>query len=578
MSVENPFAFDAATNLSPAELVKIYSEDFNYSRFISSKKNVFLTGDRGSGKSMTLLFYALHVRLAHKESLPKNKLFNIYVPCNTTLSHSREYELLEAHEASALSENFFVISIIFSLLDSLEGYKPLFDGVDETGFTKSINYKLGLSIELGPSFISSLKALLQRTVAITKRQLLTSISQRAKSRVFDGLFSFYGHAVPLIDELLTLPSLKDGHFSLMIDDAQYLNDYQSRKLNTWILHRDHSQFSFKIASTKTDMHSYQTEADGCIVEGQDFTAVDMENPEQNRNSDFGKLARNIMAKRLARAGIETTVDNFFPMNTSMVKDLGLCEKEARAEAEGKFGEGPKKQITDYVYKYTRAKYFKGRSSKSNRPPYSGFETLVHLSTGVVRNLLEPCFWMYESAYASINNKERGDMPVKSIPSSIQTKTILDQSLKKWDWIQNGIDKSDSRCTKQQAKHIYQLLDNIAILFRERLLDDISEPRAVMFSISEKTYEHYDALIELINIASRSQLIYLRSGNAKDDGKSEIYYVLNKILLPLRGLDPVGQHARVSIRASHLYKAATENTKIPYKPTVENHGPSLLDII
>ena len=571
MNFENPFSYDAATNLSPSELVKIYSDDFNYSRFISSKKNVFLLGDRGSGKSMSLLYYALHVRLNQKGTLPENGIYNIYVPCNTTLSHSREYELLEEHEASALSENFFVISILYSILDSLEGYELLFKGTDETTFTKSINYKLGLAIELGPSFISSFKALLQRSVALTKKHLLTSISTGVKKQVFEDLFTFYGHAVSLINELLDLPSLSGGHFSLMIDDAQYLNESQSRKLNTWILHRNHSKFSFKIATTKIDRNSYQTEGEGCITEGQDFTVVDMENPEQNKKSNFGRLARNIMTKRLERAGITSDIDTFFPMNSSMEQKLKECEKAARKEAEAKFGKGAQKPISDYVYKYTRAKYFRDRSSKSNRPRYSGFETLVHLSTGIIRNLLEPCFWMYDSAYSRAKG-ENLDIPLSSIPSTIQTKVILEQSAKKWEWLQQGLDNIDSHCSKTQGKHVFQLLDNVAILFRERLLDDISEPRAVMFSISEKDFEHYGELIELINIASRSQFIYQRTGNAKDDGKSEIYYVPNKILLPQRGLDPVGQHARVSIRASHLYKAATDNIKIPYKKNGRTQWP------
>ena len=60
---------------------------------------------------------------------------------------------------------------------------------------------------------------------------------------------------------------------------------------------------------------------------------------------------------------------------------------------------------------------------------------------------------------------------------------------------------------------------------------------------------------LIEILQKAHLLYIRIGPAKDDGKRETYYIPNKILWPARGLDPYGQHARVSIRASSLLEAA-----------------------
>ena len=91
------------------------------------------------------------------------------------------------------------------------------------------------------------------------------------------------------------------------------------------------------------------------------------------------------------------------MSTTMEKDLKASEKVVREEAIRKFGEANKnsKKVSDYVYKYKRAHYFKNRSSKANRPLYSGFETLVFLSTGVIRNLLEPCFWMFDSVDSEV---------------------------------------------------------------------------------------------------------------------------------------------------------------------------------
>jgi len=100
-----------------------------------------------------------------------------------------------------------------------------------------------------------------------------------------------------------------------------------------------------------------------------------------------------------------------------------------------------------------------------------------------------------------------------------------------------------------------LFENLAILFKKRLNSDISEPRAIAFSISSYTDNYKEKLAPLLRISQESQILYSRIGPSKDDGKREIYYVPNRMLWPIYGLDPVGQHARVSLKASDIWAAA-----------------------
>jgi len=64
MSGNNPFQYEAANNLSEEMIAEFYVEDFNFSRVIQSKRNILLVGERGSGKTMTLLYNSLRVQLA----------------------------------------------------------------------------------------------------------------------------------------------------------------------------------------------------------------------------------------------------------------------------------------------------------------------------------------------------------------------------------------------------------------------------------------------------------------------------------------------------------------------------------
>ena len=58
----NPFEYEAANNLQPQDIIDYYIEDFNFSRFIQSTKNVFLIGERGSGKTMALLYNSFRIQ------------------------------------------------------------------------------------------------------------------------------------------------------------------------------------------------------------------------------------------------------------------------------------------------------------------------------------------------------------------------------------------------------------------------------------------------------------------------------------------------------------------------------------
>ena len=278
----NPFAYEAATSLQPSDIVQIYIEDFNFSRFIDSTKNIFLIGERGTGKSMALRYNSLPVQVEKNGCMPKNKILSIYIPCHTMLIQSKEHEILDEVHASIVSEHFLVISIMYNLVSSLKVIGNIFNNVDKNNIIDDLNYILNFDISKKYGVIDGICKYLQRTLSTTKMNLLESVSNERATQLFPSMLSFAGHAVPLMEQLTKIPELNGCHFSLMLDDEQHLNQYQVKKVNSWIAHRDHSLFSFKIATTKIDKPSYITDGGGYIVEGHDFTSIDMEQDYYNQ--------------------------------------------------------------------------------------------------------------------------------------------------------------------------------------------------------------------------------------------------------------------------------------------------------
>ena len=556
---KNPFEYEAANNLTDEMIVNYYIDDFNYSRFIQSKRNIFLVGERGSGKTMALLYnsWRLQKLLAEKKKeSPSLSKIGVYIPCNTPLTHKTEYQLLEDFLASVLSEHFLVLSIAYGLADTLSEIPDVLEGADEQWLRDELSFVLGADLPQEADFFEAIKRFLHKELLDTQR----TINSRERDAFYENTFSFASVFVPLLNMCSKkIPRLRGSHFLLLLDDAQTLNKHQVRALNSWIAYRDHSLFSFKVAVAKVGEQTKITSSGGSILEGHDYTKIDLEASYQNKNSNFYHLARTLIARRLQNISILVTPEEFFPTSQDMENDLKESEKVVRKDAIDKYGQSEEntKAITDYVYKYKRAHYFKGRSRKANRPPYSGFETLVFLSTGIVRNLLEPCFWMFDKAVSEAN--EAGDevdlKSISSIKPSIQTGIILELSQRKWEWLKDEIVQDIEGCSTENGQRAHRLLDALAKHFRHRLLNHQSEPRALSFTISGQDQDVMSRLNQIIEILRKAQLLFIRSGPAKDEGQRETYYMPNKILWPIRGLDPHGQHARVSIPASVLWEAA-----------------------
>ena len=62
---KNPFEYTGANNIPEGDIMDYFIDDNNFSRLIQSTKNVFLIGERGSGKTITLLFSSFKIQYCY---------------------------------------------------------------------------------------------------------------------------------------------------------------------------------------------------------------------------------------------------------------------------------------------------------------------------------------------------------------------------------------------------------------------------------------------------------------------------------------------------------------------------------
>ena len=346
--INNPFEYVAANDLPDGTILDYYIEDFNYSRFIQSKRNILLVGERGCGKSMTLLYnsWPLQQLKAKRDNVaPPLDLIGIYIPCNTPLTHKREYQLLSEFPASVLSEHHLVLSIVYYLAKTLSDVPDIMAGADEKALRSRIEFIFETRLPEEASFFAAIMQFIDRENLRTQR---TVNDHKTPEISYDQTFTFSSIVVPILSCTRDIPKLKNSHFMLLIDDAHDLNTFQRRALSSWIAYREHSVFSFKAALANVSKSTLKTASGGSILEGHDYTRLDMVQPLHNETSDFGHLAKLVIKRRLEKFVIQTPPDQFFPISDKLRKDLTEAERIVREEAVKKYGTDSDR-ISDYVY-------------------------------------------------------------------------------------------------------------------------------------------------------------------------------------------------------------------------------------
>lgn len=555
--MKNPFVFDRPNTIEVEEFIKYYIKDNTYTRFLESTRNIVLIGVRGSGKTSTLRYYSLPVSFHNPSIKDKFKLVGVHIPCKQPLLGKREYLLYnDLNKQNIVVEHFLCINILSEICNTfleLNGEIAIPNEVKDD-ILANLRYIFDSEFKNGLSLFDSLKLFINKEANSSQRKL----NNENFDSFIDYAFTFNNTIIPLLEQLKKIQELSCSHFSLFFDDIQDLGDIHQRIINSWISFRDNKLFSFKIATAATKP-MYITATGGLILEGHDFVRIDLTKGLFNKNSEFSQFAKDVIQKRLDIASIDSTVDKFLPVSDTFKADLEKGRKKARILAKQKYPNPIGTQINDYVAKYSRAISFRERNAKANIPNYSGFETLVDISTGVIRNLLNPLYFMYEKEISQNNKFEK----ILYIHPNAQKDIIRIKSDEFWEKIRN-IDSELNNCSIDLAKQINNFYNQLVDYLKKRLKDEnISEPRALNFIISEIEPEMEDKINEIIDASLKSTLLYERSISHKATGKKLPLYIPNRLMLPTHGLDPHGQYSHFPIKGRDFLAAAIHNKPIPF---------------
>ena len=281
----------------------------------------FSTVLEAPGKSMMFRFLEPDCQLLklQRETLRELDFYAVYVPIKNTDLKVTEFERLEnKHGSVVLNEHFltmFIASRVFtSFRDRTSIVDPDGSHADAmasfvTGPLKKLLLKTGLT-ELrhpldGPHdlmayfhwCIDLFDELFTEVVTYLRR-----LSFRQKALTYSGpLCGYLDFLYPMLKSLRALPFMPKGPIYLLLDDADNLNETQTRILNSWVFCRTSEDVSLKI-STQLNYKTFRTATNQRIDSPHDYTEVDISTVYASSKSRYSARVDEIVQRRLRRYG------------------------------------------------------------------------------------------------------------------------------------------------------------------------------------------------------------------------------------------------------------------------------------
>lgn len=548
---ENPFTYTTPEDLTAEKTVDLFVDIFSDFNKVNLPGHVFVHGPRGSGKSMIFRYLQPDCQcLANKCDLKGIPFYSIYFPIKNTDLKLTEFERLEGKHASPiLNEHFMTLSIThaafiylrdkcefkntdISCLDSIKNFA-------EQSFFKLIKDCGWNSTEPNPfSKCSTLHEYLDRIVNICDElfkhfiRYLKKLSFLTTTLPYDGpLCGFLDFLYPLLCDLKKLKFMPRGPIFLLMDDADNLNLTQTTILNSWVASRTSSNVSIKI-STQYEYKSYRTATGHIISAPHDFSEINISAVyTASYKSTYKRRIKEIISRRLKLSKIDATPEQFFPNDQKQELAINKIAEDYLQEWSQK---GRGYRASDDAVRYARPDYMKrlaGSHKSGHTYSYSGFDQLVHISSGVVRYFIEAASQMYSEKQAINKGK-----PVEFIPSNIQDSVVRRQAD---EFMLNEFDKLLKEKNLKNNKRdvvvkLYNLIKALGGTFREILLSDRAERRVFSVAFSDDPDEE---IREVINKGIHLGYFHESAiGNKEGTGRTPLY-VLTRRLAPSFKLDP-----------------------------------------
>ncbi len=588
---KNPFEIISPEDLTAERADQLFVEMYSDYPEITREGNILITGARGCGKSM-LIRCSLPDVLMIREGKRFSELsfIALCVPIKKTSLNLQELRKLDdKHAPYMLNEHFMSVHIVMHMLHNLsvipfdeecynrKAYEEFYQNC-YLRYLRAAGCKDEIDVDFtsAKTFFNSLHEHMFLMVCDFIPYLMRLFNTNSVDYSYSlPLLSFTRFIVPVFKKLSTLPGFPQNKpLFIFIDDADNLSRIQTEILNSWLACRTQPTISLKVSSQIGLYKTFLTSA-GILVESpHDYQDVNISYLYTTKTADFHKKAIDILRRRLKISEIEADPNDFFPTDSNQEQKIKEEEKKIR-QAYPESGRGYRE--SDDVRRYAIPNFIRdlGGTRKSRMTyKYAGLDNVIHLSSGIIRYLLDAVAKMYDKA---ANTYEEGC--VDFISPSIQDEVMrakadfyLFNELRKSERINDDdlpIAITDS--PYYSTDKLGNLINAMGKTFHEILISDRSERKVFSIALSNQPDLELKSVFNLgvrLGFLHESQI-----GNKDGNGRTPLY-VLNRCFAPIFTLDPTGFQGYLFMTNADLKRAISNGKQlreIPAKGTDEENG-------
>lgn len=597
----NPFSVISPEELTAEQADQLFVEMHSDYPEITRPGNTLIMGARGCGKSM-LIRCSLPDFLMVREKISFSQLPYLAVCVSikrTSLNLQELHKLDSVHIPYLINEHFLTLNVVMQSLLSLSKNKyesELYDSkAYQMFFEKTYMRYLraaGCKDTVEPDYTSPSKffASLYEHLFLMSCDFLPYItnllfSEKSNFSYSLPLLSYARFIVPVFTKMLELPGFPQNKTLLIfIDDADNLSRVQTQILNSWLASRTQPTISLKVSTQIGLYKTYLTPTDVLVEAPHDYQEIDISFLYTTKlaGGSFYKKAIKILIKRLylnhyvdeaaleSDHATEDALKLFFPSYEK--QENGIAE-QANIIRRAYETDGRGYRENDDVRRYAIPNYIRqlGGTSKSRRTyRYAGLENIIHLSSGIIRYLLDATAKMFDTAANRISeNDKRLGKKVEFIPTEIQDNVMrakadfyLFAELQKGKELNSGIYEIVTSTSPQSpTDKLANLINAMGKTFHEILVSgDIDNPfsgrsERKVFSIALSNPEQVDVeLQQVFQLGVRLGFLHRSYIGNKDGTGRTFLYVLNRCFAPIFTLDPTGFQGYLFMTNDDLRKA------------------------